>query len=248
MRSNRVLRVLLALALVPAPALADVTARYQMGETVFTVGVDTDTGMAFATSGAQFTLIRRDGVDYAVMPVGGRTIVVEFAGIMARFRQRIEALRAENPLFSGPGQSFRWERIGPATVGGRPGTAYRLRGDRDPDGADDPGNRLTIADDPALLPVGAIFATILEQAGAFLMPGLAENNLAAAFAELLRRGAPLAMGPAIRLVSVETDEIDARHFVLPASVMPVDAAFAAIEAARGEPGAPDSARPELRSP
>lgn len=60
-------RLLLPIALLlPAPALADVTARYDAHGAEFAVEVD-DGGNARAGIDGRFALIRRDGVNYVVL-------------------------------------------------------------------------------------------------------------------------------------------------------------------------------------
>lgn len=211
--------------LLPAPALADVTASYTTGSAVLTVEVDNG-GNTRAGVDGKFLLIRRDGVDYVVMYDHGTAHVARAAEALAQF-----AKHAPTPQ----GKSWKTELSaeGDATVAGRPGSVWRFGP------AGESPLEFVMSPDPALAPVGQVFARVADSFGAFVDTQVGPTGDAATgVRSLFSHGTPLRISdtrvePArpkvlIELQSVSTAEIDAHRFDLPGPVMTAEAFFAAV--------------------
>jgi hypothetical protein len=215
--------------LLPMPAHADVTARYKAGSRGDVVTIEVDSGgNARAGIEGQFVLIRRDGIDYVVVP--------DRAG--APRVTRADAALAAMVARAGPRHTGNW-RIEPAgksetIVAGYSGTMWRF-------GPDD-GARLELlmSADPALAPIGDLFRRIAE-AFAAAMQSKGGGNVIEAMQALFAHGTPIRIeeplsgalqpGPdrmILSLESVSMAEIDARRFDLPGPVLLPDAFFAAL--------------------
>lgn len=213
------MRYLLAaiLALLPLPALADVTAHYSAGKDVLLVEVD-DGGNTRIGIDGKFGIIRRDGVDYAVLSrPEGDTKVVALAELLTIMSSAVTNTPKPEAMTV---DKFVLVAKGDALVGARKGTLWNFGPEKEADGR--PGDMLeiVISDDPALAPVAAVFRLTLDS----LLPVLGamipdSSGFAAQAATLIAKGAPLRVDKMIELQSVETGEIDPKRFELPAPVI-----------------------------
>lgn len=211
--------------LLPAPALADVTATYTAGKGIFAVEVD-DGGDARAGVDGKFVLIRRDGVDYIVIYTpDGAPHVTRAGTALEHF-----IAKASTP------DKWRTElsNEGDATVAGYPGSVWRFG----PEG--DRPLELVMSADPALAPVGQVFTRIAEAFAQFIDTRVGPTgNAGTGVHSLFSHGTPIrisetAVEPApgrvmIELRSVSHAEIDAHRFDLPGPVMDTEAFFAAVQ-------------------
>jgi hypothetical protein len=200
------------LMLLPAPALADVTASYTAGSAVFTVEVD-DGGNTRAGIDGRFVLIHRDGIDYVVM--------YDHDGVphVARAGEALAGFAEKTPP---PDRKWRTELSaeGDATVAGHSGSVWRFG----------PAGELPLefvmSADPTLAPVGQLLARAADTVGKFIDAHVGPTGDAAAgLRALFSHGTPIrileaAVEPApgkimIELRSVSTAEIDTHRFDLP---------------------------------
>lgn len=231
------LRLLAAiLALVPAQALADVTARYSMGKDVLTVEVD-DGGNSRLGIEGMFSLIRRDGYDYVVMiPPGGEAKVTELGALMQIMAGAMQDQKPPAGMFPEP--KFALVSKGDVTVGGRAGTLWSFGpmaqpGDPKPQRAIE----LTMSADPALAPVGEVFRrTVMALLPQFSAIVPESSGFAPQAAELMAKGTPLRIDKKFELQSVETAEIDPKRFELPAPVISAVEFMTAMEPGGGGGG------------
>ncbi|MES2441973.1 MAG: hypothetical protein V4574_04020 [Pseudomonadota bacterium] len=221
MRSPAIRRLLpLAALLLPAPALADTTARYAAGQAIFTVEVD-DGGNARAGIDGRFALIRRDGVIYVVLyPRDGAPQVA-----------RADAVLTLMGEVSKPPETWRTEFTaeGDATVAGYRGSVWRFGP------AGDPPLEFLMSADPALAPVGAVFRGAADVLAAFIAAHVTEGDPVGDVRSLFSHGTPIRLretrpggGDILTLQSVGTGEIDSHRFDLPGPVAGADAFVAAI--------------------
>ncbi|HEX8301706.1 hypothetical protein [Sphingomonas sp.] len=208
------------LALLPMPALADVTARYSAGKTELVVESD-DGGNARITVAGKFGIIRRDGSDYVVVTTPtGETKVAALAELLAMMSGAMTA-RTKSAAPSGLAiEKFVLLAKGEATVGERKGSLWSFGPDKEQDGR--PGKMLdvVISADPALAPIAAVFRRTLESLLPVLGAVIPEaSGFAPKALELIGKGAPLRIDKLVELQSVATTEIDPKRFDLPAPVI-----------------------------
>jgi hypothetical protein len=213
------------LALVPLPALADVTAHYSAGTNAVTIAAD-DGGNFRAEFGPTVTLIRREGVDYVVMQdSGGQARVTRADDLLAIVRAQMA-----NPETKPPAElamEFALTSTGDETVAGHAGTLWRfgLAGKPSVTGTPappPPGSQLdfVISTDPALAPIGGVFRHVFDAVSPVMLAQLGEGNFLPLAGELLAKGTPIRVGPLLTLDSVDTAEIAAARFELPGPVLP----------------------------
>jgi len=211
--------------LLPTPALADVTASYTAGSAVLTVEVD-DGGNARAGIDGKFMLIRRDGIDYAVAYApDGKPLVTRADDALAHFAKH------------SPPQGKSWKTElsaeGDATVAGHPGSVWRFGP------AGESPLEFVMSPDPALAPVGQVFARLADAFGKFVDSVAGPTaDASTGVHSLFSHGTPIRIRDVkvepspgkvmIELKSVSTAEIDAHRFDLPGPVMTADAFFAAV--------------------
>ncbi|RYY23325.1 MAG: hypothetical protein EOP62_20455 [Sphingomonadales bacterium] len=206
------------LALLPMPALADVTARYSTGKDVLLVEID-DNGNARVGIDGQFGLIRRDGTDYAVMiGADGETRVVELAEL-------IELMGGANKASAGTANpaieraNFLLIAKGEATVAGRVGVIWSFGPEKENDGR--PGEMLEVvmSADPTLAPIGTLLRRMMGTLQPFVAMIVPEaSGFYPKAVELAAKGAPLRVAK-IELQSIDTADIAAARFDLPAPVI-----------------------------
>jgi hypothetical protein len=229
----RALRSLLALAalLVPAPALADVTARYTAGSSTITVeaGDNGDSRLQLAGR-TPFAMLRHGGVDYVVFTDSAGKVSVVLAS------ELLSALLATSPpppamqqfnLESGPAESF----------AGYSGMTWRIA----PQG--EAPLALLMSPDPALAPIGQVFRNLAGLAADALAPLLgADANMSDQLRALFAKGTPLRIlppesggPPVLELSSVSMAAIDPARFVVPGPLISADAAIAKLRPREFEP-------------
>lgn len=227
-----VLRRLLALAavLLPAPALADVTAHYTAGSSTITVEADDNGDSRFQLVGrTPFVMLRHGGVDYVVFTDSDGKVSVVLAG------ELLSALLTTPPplamqqfnLESGPAESF----------AGYSGTTWRIapQGEAPLD--------LLMSSDPALAPIGQVFRTLAGLAADALAPLIgADANMGDQLRALFAKGTLLRIlppgsgrPPLLELGSVSTAAIDPARFVVPGPLISADAAIARLRPREFEP-------------
>src|SRR4051812_6716173 len=112
------------LMLLPVPALADVTAHYAVQDKSLTIEVESG-GDVRLTIEDKFTLIRRDGIDYAVVKdATGAFRVARVEDLLAMVRAQMQG--AHPPKGAPAKTSFILPESGSETVGGYPGTVWKF--------------------------------------------------------------------------------------------------------------------------
>lgn len=224
MRLKALLTALLMLAL-PAPALADVTARYSAnGKPTIVVEVD-DGGNHRAEIADSVILIHRDGVDYiAAKTPKGDFIVTRLDTLAAMIGSQLKGI-AEVASKNDDKTKFQLIPGGKdETVAGRSGTVWRFGPVKPGASAADLDREMldfVMSADPQLAPVGRVFLQSLTTLLPIAELILGEADLSARAAELLGKGTPIRIGEAgkaekgLKLVSVDTADIDASRFELP---------------------------------
>ncbi|WP_404336346.1 hypothetical protein AB2M62_18990 [Sphingomonas sp. MMS12-HWE2-04] len=232
------MRLILAgalLALAPAPAFADVTARYAIGSQTLTVEVD-DSGDYRAELSGKFAVIRHGGDEFVVITHNGKA----FAAKADVFLPLLKAKMAQNAAPpGGPGATlaFTTRQGNDETVAGRKGSSWRIT-------AEAPGSNvliLVMSADAQLAPVGGVFRHVVTLALDAFAP-VFENNasfrdqLTAVFA----KGTPLTItGPAtIELAGVSAESIADSRFASPTILLDAKALDAALSEPTATPGEP----------
>ena len=224
------------LALLPAPALADVTAHYTAKDQSLTIEAD-DHGNVRLTVADKFTLIRRDGVDYAVIRIpAGTDLVVRADDVLKMIAAQMQGAHPPTSAAT-PKLDFTLAQGSDETVAGHAGTVWNF-GPAPPDaqagdsakGAPAARDRFDIvmSSDPALAPVGGFLRHLFDTVAPMFLSTFGDSNFVQRVDELFAHGAPVRIGPVLTLTAVETTPIAADHFVLPAPVMSADAFFEAV--------------------
>lgn len=231
-------RVLLsaALALVPSPALADVTAQYAMGKDVLTIAAD-DGGDWRVDVPGEFTMIHRGAIDYVVIVQGGETMVFKLEDLVRLIKPRLPRTSGGSEDFARA--RFALTRTGDAEVAGYKGMRWKL-------GLEVPRPKghdvdVVTSADPALAPIGAVFLAVQRHIAELVGDQFtAESNLLALVARLAESGTPLRLAPLIELRSVDSTAIAPKQFELPGPV--IDWAMLEAELSRPDEG---DATPDL---
>ena len=204
-------------ALLPLPALADVTARYSAGTDVLLVEVD-DGGDSRIGIEGKFSIIHRDGVDYVVrMLPGGGSHVTRLADALGLFA---ELVAGPAPAGGAKELAFRLVPQGEVRVGAWSGSAWSFGPDREADGRPGETIELAVSADPALAPVGTVFRRLVDLLLPVIriaIPGSADFGPKAL--DLAAKGTVLRIGTTLELQSITTDAIDSRRFDLPGPVI-----------------------------
>jgi hypothetical protein len=260
MRKSLVLLAIAAFGLSSA-AMADVTARYVISPptpppgaqgapvsstppATFLFSAD-DHGQArieMQGGGQSPTLIRRDGVGYAVMPSPQGPLVARQADLIAFGASMMAAMRAgagQNPPAGGPAghmAAMATARLevaerGSETVAGVRGTIYAvtiIMGERRQGPIE-----IVLSTDPNLAPVGVEMLRVVDslREPMIALMGMAPPIFASA-RELLGRGTPIRVGDTFRLTAVSNDPVPAARFVLPGPVLSAAEMMAQMGAGR----------------
>ncbi len=235
MRTSLFLATILALA--PMPALADVTARYSAGGKELVIEVD-DGGNSRLDVGGKFTIIHRDGVDYIAVTDKDGTKVFELQAMVDLIKGIIP--KTEDPK----AKEFQFG-IAPGAgvmVAGQQGDAWKLLMVKGDEASKKKHIEMVVSADPKLAPVGTVFRRAIDTVTSFfgaMFPE--ETGFSARLTELFAKGTPLRVtpieegatkqeSPLIEFKSLDTAEIDAKHFELPAPVTSADEIFGAMDA------------------
>lgn len=248
-RNKLLLAALLALA--PSPALADITARYSAGGKELVVEVD-EGGNSRVEVGGKFAIIHRDGTDYIAVTDKEGTKVFELQAmvdLIKGFIPRSEDPKAKEFQFGiAPGAAV--------AVGGQQGEAWKLLMVQGDAASKKKHIELVVSTDARLAPVGEVFRRAIGTINSFfgaLFPE--ETGFSARLTELFGKGTPLRItpveegaakpeGPLIEFKALDTAEIDAKHFELPAPVTSADEIFGAMDSLM-KPGAGGGAIKDL---
>jgi len=224
-------KILLAglLALLASPALADTTATYDADKMPFTAAVADDGNSRIGVEG-QFELIRRDGVDYIVLTDrAGAPHVARADAAFAAFVARKGAPPENGNWLATPGAQ--------ANVAGYSGTLWQFGPEKDSP------LELLMSADPALAPVGPVFARYAEAvAEGITVKSPGNASAVAGVRAVFANGTPIRVRDlrrpgstptreartVLELRSVSKAPIDPHRFDLPGPVLPPDAFFAAI--------------------
>jgi hypothetical protein len=230
--------VRLALALLcaaPTSALADVTARYQVGDGKQTLTVEVDDGGSTRLAlDDKFTLLHRDGVDYLILDVKDLRFV-------ARLADATDVLKSHLANAGGAKEramQFVLEPGTPGTVAGYATTGWTF-------GPKDSGEGqmldVAVSDSKDLAPIGAV----MRGAGEAILPVLSglfpeSSQFGPRLRELLGKGTLVRVGRLIELQSTDRNEIDPHHFDLPGPVTSRDELMKAMgpQAATPAPAPP----------
>lgn len=235
MRTKLFLATVLALA--PMPALADVTARYSAGGKELVIEVD-DGGNSRLDVGGKFTIIHRDGVDYIAVTDKEGTKVFELQAMVDLVKGFIP--KSEDPK----AKAFEFGLAPGAAVmvGGQQGDAWKLLMLKGDDDSKKKHIEMVVSADPRLSPIGDVFRRAIGTVNSFLGAMFPEETgFSARLTELFAKGTPLRVtpikegdakpeGPLIEFKTLDTAEIDAKHFELPAPVTSADEIFGAMDA------------------
>lgn len=214
-----------------APAAADVTARYTDGNGVIVILEADDSGAArFGAEGAPTYQIFTADDGFIIESQDRQSRVIRWADLAAYYDAEMARLTGRPPQETRRKPSPpRLASAGTVTIEGRDGTEYLARGEPAP-----AGQRIVISTDPALTPVGRVFARLFQLAPTFgrVLTGRADD-LTIELGALVAGGAPLQLG-AMRLVDVSFAPVPAERFVLPAPPLSREATAAALRAGRTE--------------
>jgi hypothetical protein len=238
---------LLAFACAPAAAMADVTARYRIpgGQAILIEASDDGHGRFTPEGeGAQggYAVFTPDD-SFLVFTEEGETLVMRFADFRAALDAMVdkalagldglEAADAPQPAPAAPAEA-RLVADGRSEVNGRSGTLYRDRA------AEANLGDFVISDDPALTPVGRVFAKAMLETPMFGdLIGGAPADWKRELAALLGKGAPLRLGE-INMESATSDKIPPERFALPGAPISREA-FERLVLKRRQGVAPDPA-------
>jgi hypothetical protein len=117
------------------------------------------------------------------------------------------------------GDTTKIEKIGPRTINGRAGIAYRLKG-----GEGEAPPEIVLSEDPALAPVGKAMGRFTEATMLLLAPlfGNAVPEMVGEMRAVLALGTPLKGGDGMALRSVETVDVPPARVALPGKLQTVD--------------------------
>lgn len=204
------------LALLPAPALADVTARYAVGSAELTIEADENGDWRVDLPG-KFAVIRRDKTDYAVLVLDKETTVFKLDELIAAVKPTLpgnSGTAATDPFTHA---KFSLVRGADVAVAGYKGTNWSLG----PEVPRPGGHRAEIvtSKDPALAPIGTIFIELARHLRGFGEEQFGpDSNFLALADELLASGTLLRVEKLIELRSVDDAAIDPKRFQLPGPV------------------------------
>ena len=227
-----------ALATVPLPAAADVTARYDLGKKQLSVEVD-DSGDYRISYAGMVSVIHHAGKDYVVVEMGAQPVTMERAAVLAA---AAKMLAADTKRPKAPDAPFVLSRGAEARVAGRAGTTWLLK----PDKPDEKPLEMVMSADPALAPIGAAIRDTMVPLGSMFGTSMgAPSSFVPQWTALFAKGTPLQLGverPQITLVSVDTADIAESRFALPGEVVSPDALVSMLAGKRG-PGEPPAPAP-----
>ncbi|MBC9032878.1 hypothetical protein IAG41_10785 [Sphingomonas sp. JC676] len=224
---------LILLGAAPLPALADITARYAIGEgkQMLVVEID-DSGDSRVGVDGIFSVIRRGGVDYVALDMPDKRIVARLDDAIKVLKTRVSS-DAKEPLFVTGGAEVQ--------VAGYVATSWQFgpQGDEMLD--------VALSADLELVPVGELLRRLADSALLALEGTVipASSQFGPRLHELLAKGTPVKIAPLIELQSLDHKEIDPHRFDLPGPVASAEALQKAL-GSDAPPGAPTT--PEQPTP
>lgn len=201
------------LALLPAPALADLTAVYadpgHKSAMTIEIAANGDVhGDMIGRPGTTF--VRHQGEFYFIESSPSGPMVMRVDDMAQVMAEEIAKLPADQRPFATPPRVPVLVRKGSATVGGRTGTAWYMQ-QSDGQLAERPW--VVISDDPALAPLGQAMASEFDLSKRLLLPAMGEAPFQP-MQDVLKTGTPITFTQ-VELKSVSNDPIPASHFALP---------------------------------
>ncbi|MEP9358523.1 hypothetical protein [Sphingomonas sp. KR3-1] len=224
------------LALLPMPALADITAHYTAGGKELVVEAD-QAGNSRLDVAGKFAIIHREGTDYVVIDDKDGPKVFELAEMASLIKGFIpkggDPKAAEMRFGLAPGAAV--------AIAGQQGATWNLMMVQGDEASQKRHVEIVVAADPALAPVGDVFRRAIAIAADFfgqMFP--AETGFSARLTELFAKGTPLRItpvdeaaakpeAPLIEFKAFDTARIDPKHFELPAPVTSADELFSAMD-------------------
>jgi len=221
---RRLVAVTLALVSAAAPADAGIKAIYDKPDkSPLTIEIaDNGDARVGPDDQSMYVLLLHDTA-YVVATQDGKLMVARLADVAAAFDKVMPPIFGK--LFSAAaegakGDSTKIEKIGPRTVNGREGIAYRLKGG-DPN---DKAPEMVLSPDPALAPVGKAMGRFTEATMLLLAPlfGKETANMVGEMRAVLALGTPLQGADGMTLRSVETADVPPARVTLPGKPQTVD--------------------------
>ena len=222
---GRLIACALALFAIAAPADAGTRAVYDRPDNKGTLTVEiADNGDVRVGPEDQTMYVLLIGdTSYVVSPTDGKPSVARLVDVAAAFDKVMPPMFGK--LFGAAAEATKdvpspIEKIGPESVNGRAGIAYRFKTGED--GEVQPA--IVLSQDPALAPVGRAMGRFTEATMLLLAPlfGKATENMVADMRAVLVLGTPLRGGDGMTLNSVEPADIPGSRVTLPAKPLTVD--------------------------
>jgi len=214
----------LALVFAAAPADAGIKAIYDKPDkSPLTIEIaDNGDARIGPDDQSMYVLLLHDTA-YVVAMQDGKLMVARLADVAAAFDRVMPPIFGK--LFGAAaeatkGDAAKVEKIGPRTVNGRVGIAYRLKGS---DPKETPPE-MVLSPDPALAPVGRAMGRFTEATMLLLAPlfGKETANMVGEMRSVLALGTPLQGADGMTLRSVETVDVAAARIALPGKPQTVD--------------------------
>jgi len=222
---RRLIAVTMFAWLAAVPADAGTKAVYEQAENKgsLTVEIADNGNVRIGPSDQSMYILLLGDSSYIVTIKDGKTTVARVADVAAAFDKVMPPIfgkifgAAAKDTPKGPPPM---EKIGPQTVNGRTGIAYKFKGG-------DPKEEspvLVLSDDPALQPVGRAMERFTEASVLMLAPlfGKGIESMIDDMRAVFAMGTPLRGGDGMTLKSVETADVPAARVALPAKPQTVD--------------------------
>jgi hypothetical protein len=221
---GRLFALTIASLLIVAPADAGTRAVYDRPDKgTLTVEIADNGDVRVGPEDQTMYVLLIGNTSYVVSPKDGKPSVARLVDVAAAFDKVMPPMFGK--LFGAAAEATkdipaRIETIGPETVNGRAGIAYRFK--TGPDGEAQPA--IVLSQDPALAPVGRAMGRFTEATMLLLAPlfGKATEAMVGDMRAILSLGTPLRGGDGMTLKSVESADIPAARVTLPAKPLTVD--------------------------
>lgn len=222
---------MMVLALGAAPALAGTKAVYdQEGKGPLIVEIADNGDMRVGPDDGEMYGLMLGDTFYVVGTEEGKISVARLQDVATAFDTALPPIFGQ--LFGAaaratPAHPARIENLGPRTVNGRPGVAYRLSSS----GSDGMSAELVVSTDPALAPVGRAMGRFTEATMVMLRPlfGAATAGMVTDMRAVFALGTPLSSKRGLTLKSVETADVPAARLALPAKPQTVEEIIAELK-------------------
>jgi len=218
--------------LAAAPAYSGTKAVYEQAENKgsLTVEIADNGDVRVGPADQPMYILLIGDASYIVTTKDGKTTVARVADVAAAFDKVMPPIfgkifgAAAKGTPKGPPPM---EKIGPQTVNGRTGTAYKFKGGN----PKEESPVLVLSDDPALQPVGRAMERFTEASVLLLAPlfGKGIESMIDDMRAVFAMGTPLRGGDGMTLKSVETADVPASRVALPGKPQTVDEIVQAIK-------------------